>query len=82
MKGRAEGFFVRRPLPGKGSLGGKKWSTSALLIATGPEASRREGNLGVFLGATSCLAVQMLFGDVFATKSVQLEAFALLMALQ
>jgi len=40
-----------------GFLGGKKWSSSALLIATGPEASGREGNLGGSLGATSCLAV-------------------------
>jgi len=65
------GFFLRQPLPGRGSFGGKKWSRSALLIATGFEASAREGNLGVFLGATSCLAVQMLCGEVFARKSAQ-----------
>ena len=53
----AEGFFLSRPLLGRGSLGGKNWSSSALLIATGPEASGRERNLGVFLRATSCLAV-------------------------
>jgi len=36
--GAAEWSFVRRPLPGRGFLGGKKWSGSALLIATGLEA--------------------------------------------
>jgi len=71
VRGVAEGLFFRRPLPGRGSSGGKKWSRSALLIATGFEASGREGNLGVFLGATSCLAVQMWFGEVFARKSAQ-----------
>jgi len=71
VRGEAEGFLLRRPLPGRGSLGGKKWSSSALLIATGPVASGREGNLGVCLGATNCLAVQMLFGEVFARKSAQ-----------
>ena len=81
VRGVAEGFFLRRPLSGRGSLGGKKWSSSALLIATGSEASGREGNLGVFLGVTSCLAVQMLSGEVFARKSAQYEACALLMAL-
>jgi len=67
----AEGFFVRRPLLGRGFLGGKKWSSSAFLIATGPEPSGREGNLEVFLGATSSLADQMLFGEAFARKSAQ-----------
>jgi len=71
IRGAAEGFLVRRPLLGSGSLGGKKWSSSALLIATGPEASGSEGNLGVFLSATNCLAVQMLFGEAFARKSAQ-----------
>jgi len=71
VRGVAEGVFFRRPLLGRGSLGRKKWSRSALLIATGPEAWGREGNLGVFLGSTSCLAVQMLFGEVFARKSAQ-----------
>jgi len=82
VRGVAEGFLFRRPLLGRGSLGGKKWSRSALLIATESEASGREGNLGVFLGATSCLAVYLLFGEVFARKSAQYEAFALLMALK
>ena len=68
MRGVAEGFFFRRPLLGRGSLWGKKWSRRALVIATGFEASGREGNLGVFLGATRGLAVQMLFGEVFARK--------------
>ena len=67
----AKEFFFRRPLLGRGSLGGKKWSWSALLIATGSEASGRKGNLVVFLGATSCLAVHMLSGEVFARKSAQ-----------
>jgi len=71
VRGVAEGFLCRRPLPGRGSLGGKKWFRSALLIATRSEGSGREGYLGVFLGATSCLAVQMLFGEVFARKSAQ-----------
>ena len=71
VRGAAEGFLFRRPLPGRGSLGGKKLSRSALLIESGFEASGREWNLGDFLGATSCLAVQMLFGEVFARKSAQ-----------
>jgi len=71
VRGAAEGFLLRRPLLGRGSLGGKKWSGGALLIATGPEALGREGNLGVFLRATSCLAVQMLFGDALARRSAQ-----------
>jgi len=71
VRGVAEGFFFRRTLLGRGSLGGKRWSRRALLIATGPEASGSEGNLGVFLRATSCLAVQMLSGEVFARKSAQ-----------
>ena len=50
VRGGAEGFLVRCPLLGMGSLGGKKWFKSALLIATGSEASGREGNLGSFLG--------------------------------
>jgi len=82
VRGVAEGFFFRQPLLGRGSLWGKKWSRSALLIATGSEASVKEGNLGVFLGATSCLAVHMFSGELFARKSVQDEAFALLMALK
>jgi len=71
VRGEAEGFFVRRPLLGMGALGGKKWFRSALLITTGSVAPGSEGNLGVFLGATRCLAVQMLFGEVFERKSAQ-----------
>jgi len=82
VRGVAEGFLFRRPLRGRGSLAGKKWSRSAWLIATGLEVSGREGNLGVFHGATTCLAVHMLSGEVFASKSAQYEAFALLMALK
>jgi len=66
-----ERFFGRRPVRGRGSLVGKKESRSALFTASGSEASRRKGNLGVFLGASSCSAVQMLFGEVFARKSAQ-----------
>ena len=71
VRGGAEGFLARRPLLGRGVFGGKKWFRSALLIETGSSASGREGNLGVFLGATNCLAVQMLSGVVFARKSAQ-----------
>jgi len=67
-RGVAEGFFFRRPLQGRGSVGGKRWSRIAFLIATGPQASGIEGNLGVRLGVTSSLAVQMLSGEVFARK--------------
>jgi len=82
VRGTAEGFFDRRPLLGRGLLGGKKWSSSAWLIAPGPEASGRDGNLGVFLEATSSLAAQMLFGVVFASKSAQQEAFTRLRSLK
>jgi len=82
VRGVAEGCLFRPPLFGRGSLGGKKWSRSALLIANGSKASGREGKLGVFLGATSCLAVHMLFGEAFARKAAQYEAFALLIALK
>jgi len=71
VRGEADGFFARHPLLRRGFLGGKKWFRSALLIATGSEASGREGNLGVFLGATNCLAVQILSREVFARKSAQ-----------
>ena len=69
VRGVTEGFYCTRPMLGRGSLGGKKLSRWALLIATGFEASGREGNLGVFLGATNCLAFQMLFREVFARIS-------------
>jgi len=71
VRGVDECCIFRRPLLDMGSLGGKKWSRRALLIATRPEASGREGDVGVFLGATSCFAVQMLFGEVFARKAAQ-----------
>ena len=61
-------------------LEGKKWSICTLLRVTGSEASGREGNLGVFLGVTSCLAVEMLFGEALARKSAQYEALGFLMA--
>lgn len=78
----AEAIFLSRFLHGSASLGGKKWSSSALLMETGSEALGREGNLGVCLEATSCFAVHMLFGEVLARNSAQYEALALLMALQ
>ena len=71
VRGAADLFFSGRPLLGRGSFGGKKWLRSASLIATGSVALGREGNLGVFLAATICLAVQMLSGEVFARKSAQ-----------
>jgi len=67
----AEGSLMGRPLLGRGSWGGKKRSSSPLLIVTGSQAPGREGNLGVFLWATSCLAVQMLFGEVLVRKSAR-----------
>jgi len=69
--GAAEGFLLRRPLLGRRYLGGNKSSSKALLMATGPEVWGREGTPGVFLGATSCLAVQMLLGEVFVRKLPQ-----------
>jgi len=39
------------------------------MIATGSEGPGREVNLGVFLQATNCLAVQMSFGEGLARKS-------------
>ena len=69
--GTAEGFFFRRPLPGRLSLGVKKWSRNTLLISTGSEALAREWNLELSLAATSCFAIQMLFGEVLLRKSAQ-----------
>jgi len=71
VRGVAEGFLFRRPLLGRGFLEGKKCFRSVLFTATGFKASGREGTLGVFLGATRCLAVQILFGGVVARKSAQ-----------
>jgi len=71
MRGVAEGFFFRRLLLGKGSLEGEEIIQKCVVDRDGFEASGWEGNLGVFLGATSLLAVQMLFGEVFARKSPQ-----------
>ena len=51
-------------------------------MENGSEASGRKGNLGVFLGATRCLTVQMWFGEAVARKSAQYEALAFLMALK
>jgi len=71
VRGVAEGYFDSRPQLGRSSLGGKKSYRSASFTATGFEASGRERNLGVFLGATNCLAVQILFGVVLVRKSAQ-----------
>ena len=73
-RGRAEGALLRRPLQGMMPLRGKKWSCSTLVIVTGSEASRRERNLGAWLWVTSCLAVQMVFGEVLARRSTYYEA--------
>jgi len=70
-RGTAEGFFFRRPLLSRVFLGGKKWSSSALLIVTVSETPEREGNLGVFLRATSSLAIQRLVDEVLVRKSAQ-----------
>lgn len=56
---------------GRGFLGGKKWSSSPLWIVTGSEASGGEGNLEVFIEATSSLAVQYLFGEALVRMSAQ-----------
>ena len=77
-----EGYFFRRPLLGMLPLGGNKWSSSAWLIMIGAEAPGREGNLGVFLGTSNWLAVQMLFGEILARKSAQYEGLAYLIALK
>jgi len=76
------GLFSSRLLPGRVPLKWKKWFSSVLLIATGSEASGWVGNLVVFLGATSGLAIQMLFGEVLVRKSAHYEALAFLMALK
>ena len=81
-RGVEDWFFFRRPLLGRLPLGGQKWSSSTWLILTGSVPPGREGNLGVLLGATSCLAVQMLFGEVLARKSALYEALDLFMALK
>jgi len=51
-------------------------------METGSDVLGREGNLGVFLGATSCLVVHTLFGEALARKSAQYEALAFLIALK
>jgi len=75
-----EGFFLNPLLLGKVPLWGKKCSSCAWFMATGSEVSGSEGHLGVFLGATSCLSIQMLFGQVLARKSAQYQALAFLKA--
>jgi len=67
---------------GQGAFGGEKMIQECVVYRDGSEASGREGNLVVFLGAISCLAIQMLFGEVFARNSAQYEALALVMALK
>jgi len=54
----AKGFPDWRPLGGGGSFGEKTWSRRVLL-ETRSVAPGREGNLGVLLGATNYLAIQM-----------------------
>jgi len=68
-RGGAEGFLWRWPLVGRGSLGGKKWSSSALLIATGPEAFEVPklglSRDGVGVGVWSFLALWVAFVNSF-----------------
>jgi len=45
------------------------------MIATGPKASGREANQEIFLGATTCLAVQMLFGQILAKETSPVGGF-------
>ena len=40
----------------------------------GSEAPRSDGNLGVIVRGTNCLAVQIFWGDVLARRSAQWEA--------
>ena len=61
-RGIAKGSGLRLPILGRGSLGGKKLSSSALLIVTGSEGRGREGNLGVFLGG------DQLFGCPYVVR--------------
>ena len=51
----AEWFHDRRPLGGRRSFGGKKWSRRALLMDTRSLAPGREGNLGGSLGLRTVL---------------------------
>ena len=71
MRGGTAGSGDRPPLGGRGSFGGKKWSKRALLLDTRSVAPGKEGNLGVFLGATHRLAVHILWGVVLVRKSAQ-----------
>ena len=61
---------------------GKKWFRKASLISTGELAPGRSGKRGVLLGATNFFAIQMLWGVVFAKKSVQWEFLAFFIALK
>jgi len=45
-------------------LGGKKWSSKALLTASGEVASGRLGNLGVTLPTANLFAVQIVLGGL------------------
>jgi len=71
VKGSAAGWRQRWPVGGWRLFGGKKWSRRALLMETGSVVPGREGNLGVFLGATDCSAVLMFWRDVLARESAQ-----------
>jgi len=71
VRGGVEGLRERRPLGGRGSFGGKKCSKRALLIDTGSVALGSEGNLRVFLGATNCFVVHILWGVVLVRRSAQ-----------
>ena len=71
VRGTAEGCQWRRPHIGCSGCGGKNWFRRASLISTGELAPGRSGKRGVLLGVTNFFAVQMLWGDVLASKSVQ-----------
>jgi len=61
--GTDERSCERRPLPARGSLGGKRWSGRTLLIATESVEPRREG------GETPCLSWgNELFGRPYVVR--------------
>ena len=82
VRGSAEGWRWRRPRVRSSGFGGKKWSRRALLISSREVASGRSGKRGVLQGTTNLFAVHMVWGVVFARKSVQWDFLAVLIALK
>ena len=82
VTGTAEGYLCRRLRVGSSGFVGKKWAWRASLISSGESAPGRSGNCGVFQGVTNFFAVQMFWGLVLATISVQWEFLALFIALK